>query len=85
MGLTDVIFNLTDIKINLAEVLLRRVQNLLGPRTSANSRSAEGGASLASSLVVFMSMFYMAFQLALHCIRAINAKATGSSLVATKK
>ena len=34
MGLTDVIFDLTDVKIDLAEVLPKRVRNLLGPRSS---------------------------------------------------
>ena len=66
-------------QVGLAEVLPRRVRNLLGPRSSAASMPAEGRASLASSLVVFMSMFYTAFQLALHCVRAINAKATGTT------
>ena len=116
---------LTDVKIDPAEVLPRRVQNLLGPRSSAASMPAEGGASLDSSLMMFM----MTLLLALHCVptkvptrakttscrfyscsfglrppvacqgdsepslgrvhwwtnRADNARATGSSLVATKK
>ena len=78
MGLTDVIFDLTDVKVDLAEVLPRRVQNLLGPRSSVASMPAEEGASLDSSLMMFM-MFYTTFQLALHCVHAINAKATGTT------
>ena len=37
VGLTDVILDLADVKIDLAEVLPRRVQNLLGPQSSVAS------------------------------------------------
>ena len=68
MGLADVNFDLADIQIDPAEVLPRRVRNLLGLRTSAAFTSAPGGASLASSLVVFMTMFVWTLLLALHCV-----------------
>ena len=91
--------------MGLAEVLPRRVRNLLGPRSSVASTPAEEGASLDSSLMMLM-VFYTTLLLALHCVptkvptrakttfcrfyscsfgHADNARATGSSLVATKE
>ena len=59
--------------MGLAEVLPRRVRNLLGPRSSVASTPAEEGASLDLSL-------------ALHCVPTnVPKRATGSSLVATKE
>ena len=68
VGLADVNFDLADIQIDPAEVLPGRVRNLLGLRISAAPTSASGGASLASSLVVFMMMFLWTLLLALHCV-----------------
>ena len=86
MGLADVDLDLFYVKIDPAEVLPRRVRNLLGPRTSAASTPAEGGASLDSSLMMFM-MFYTTLLLAFHCVPTnVLTKVTGSlPLVATKK
>ena len=70
-----------DAQIDPAEVLPGRVRNLPGPRTSADLMFASGEASLDSSLVMFW-MFFTTFPLVLH---PDVSKATGSSLVATKK
>ena len=77
---------LTDVKIDPAEVLPRRVRNLLGPRSSVASTPAEEGASLDLSLMMLM-VFYMTLLLVLHCVPTnIPKKVTGSlPLVATKK
>ena len=79
-------------QVGLAEVLPRRVRNLLGPQSSVASTSASGGASLASSLVVFMMMFFTTLLLVLRWVptavptSAKMTKVTGSfPLVATKK
>ena len=53
MGLADVNLDLADVKIDPSEVLPRRVRNLLGPPTLADSTSASEEASLDSSLVEF--------------------------------
>ena len=92
-------------QVGLAEVLPRRVPNLLGPRSSVASTPAEEGASLDLSLMMLM-VFYAMLLLVLHCVptkvptrakttfcrfyscsfgHADNARATGSSLVATKE
>ena len=84
MGLADANLGLADVEIDPAEVLPRRVRNLLGPHTSAVFMSASGEASLDSSLVMFQ-MFFTTFPLVLCCVPGNVSQATGSTLVATKK
>ena len=48
-------------QVGLAEVLPRRVRNLLGPRTSAPYTSAPGGASLFRMWFLIRSWFLVAF------------------------
>ena len=48
VGLTDVILDLADAKIDLDEVLPRRVRNLLGPQSSTASTKVTGSSLVAT-------------------------------------